>query len=484
MSTDRIMFTSKHVRPLPTALLTPVLLAGGLFLFTACDSGGVLTDNSGSEETTLISGTVTDGSGSGSNASTLHKRLSKASVGNATVSAIRLKDDGSAVKLDATTKTESDGSFELEVQRQTEGATIVVKAEKSESDFSSGVGVQITDVASTTAQPMTPETTAEAQVAKTLNAQAGGAERASEALADAAALVDDEVASAILSGDTAPSTIASLAQSMDEAREGYASSAEESIDEDAVAQAQQDAYASLQDALATASDSTDRAEALGAFEEAMAASYEEGGASAQLQAEIQQAGTQIALEVVETSLLPTAADQGLQRRAAALRFIATGTSIESTIADKGTGSNLKSDLKSAGETLVETVRTASSASEIQAATSTYRKTVREAVESEFNMSGTDVLKGFADLQTALDTLSGALTPALSTNGALQVNEGAVSNAFQQFHQNGVQAVKGAYTDRGVQPGPARGAAQVVVKLGGGVSSSTITSPPPPPPPLP
>ncbi|MEF8938238.1 MAG: hypothetical protein V5A22_00220 [Salinivenus sp.] len=433
----------------------------GLFL-VGCDGGGALQDSTTTDETTVVSGTVTDG---GTAKSHRTAARSKATVGGATVSAVLLKNDGSTEALDATTTTESDGTFELEIARQTAGATVIVTAEKSGTGFSSSVGVQIADPAATEAQPMTPETAAEAQVATEINAQAEGSERADEALADAAALVDNDVASAILSGETAPENIAGLARSMDQAAEGYASDAGPEIPESDVAAAEADAYEKLQAALATASDSADRAQALSAFEQAMASSYEAAGASKQLQAEISQTGTQVALSAVGASALPDAAQRGLERRATVLRAIATGGAIEGTIANKGTGSDVSGPLASARETLVEAVRSADTASEIRAATEDYRSSVKGQLATGFNMSEADVQDGFDNLQSALDALDGALDTAIAANSDLEADAGAVSNAFQNYYENGVQTVTGVYSDRGMKAGPADAAAKVTAKVG-------------------
>ncbi len=451
-----------------TSAFTAALLAVSLVALGACDSGGALSDSDQTtdDQTTTLSGTVTSENTSKASAATLSKTSTAAGpVENATVSAVRLNEDGSTTELDATTETDADGTFQLKVERQTDGATIVVKAEKSSSGFSSSVGVQVTDPTSTTAQPMTPETHAEAQVATEMETQAAGAEPASEALADAAALVDNDVASAILSGDTAPSEIAGLARSMDEAADDYAGDAETSVDESAVAEAETKAYEKLQAALATASDSADRAQALSAFEDAMAASHEAGGASEQLQAEITQTGTQVALSAANADALPSAAERGLERRATVLRAIATGGSVEQTAANKGTGGDVGGPLASARETLVSEVRSAGSVSEIQSAVSDYRSSVKSELETGFNMGATDVQDGFDNLQSALDALNGALDTAITTTDGLEVNADAVSSAFQSFYSNGEQAVKDVYSNRGMQAGPAGAAADITAKVG-------------------
>ncbi len=432
----------------------------------ACDTGGTLSDGDDStndemtpKETTTISGTVNDGNTS----KALAKSQAKTAVADATISAVAVKEDGSTVELEASTQTDSDGTYELDVERQTKGATIVVQAEKSSTDFSSSVGIQVTDTASTSAHPMTPETHAEAQVAMASNAEAGDAENPAEALADAAALVDNDVANAILSGDVAPSEISSLAQSMDQTREDYANDAGTEISGQDVAHAEQSAYENLQSALATASDSADRAEALQAFEEGMASAYEEAGASTDLQAEIEQAGTQVALSAIDASSLPDAAQRGLERRATVLRSIATGASLEDTFANSGSSEDATNAVAADRDSLVEAVRSASSLSEIETARSTFQQEVKSHMETGFNMRPADVQSGFDNLQTSLDALDQALNTAVSSTG--DVNTDAVSNAFQQFYENGGSTVEGVYANQGMQQGAGSAAAKITTRIG-------------------
>jgi hypothetical protein len=444
------------------AHVTATLIMGGLLVLGGCDSGGAMEeDPSTTEKTTTLSGTITADGGS-SNLRTKDARLNS-SVGGATVTAVRLNDDGSQTALDDTTESNSDGSFKLEVKQQSEGATVVVKAVKSETNFSSSVGVQVTDKASTTAQPMTDETAAEAQVATSLNEKAGDAENATEALADAATLVDNDVASAILSGDTAPENVADLARSMEETREDYANDAGASVTESDVANEEQDAYETLQQALANASSNAERAEAQEAFDAAMASSYEDAGASTDTQAEIQQAGTKVALNAVDASSLPDAAARGLERRATVLRAIATGESVESTIDSEGAGSGVGDEMKADRSALLDSVRTAASRADIDEARTAYRDSAKANLEEAFNMGPTDVQKGFDNLQTALDNLNGALSDAISATD--NVDAGAVSDAFQTYYENGVQTVQQVYSDRGAQSGPANSAAKVTSKVG-------------------
>ena len=73
---------------------------------------------------------------------------------------------------------------------------------------------------------------------------------------------------------------------------------------------------------------------------------------------------------------------------------ATGGAVEATIANKGTGTDVSSPLRSARETLVEALRSTDSRSEIEVAVSDYRSAVKDHLATGFDMSATDVQKGF------------------------------------------------------------------------------------------
>ncbi len=427
-------------------LLVPLLLVGSLLVVTACDSGG----STGSS--TELSGTVTD------DGSATTSAKSKAAVDGATVTAVRLNDDGSTTALDASATTDSDGAFTLTVDRQSDGATLIVKAEKDGENFSSSVGVQVTDPSATEAQPMTPETDAEAQV--TMDLAANSDDQASEALADAAVLVDNEVANAILSGNTSPQDIADVARSMDETKEQYAGDAGTSVNEDNVAENEQEAYETLQTALAKGAN---QSEALKNFEEAMASSYEDAGASADLQAEIQQTGTKVALSALDNVSLPDAAERGLKRRTTVLQAISVGTSVEQTIGNNGDGNagTARGDLEEARSTLLANIRDAST--DIDDEVSKYRDKIKSNVAEGF--SSADVDNGFDNngLNTAVTELEGALDTAISTTDGLDVNAGQVSTAFDTFYSNGRSAVQTVYEGGGMSSGPANAAAKATVK---------------------
>lgn len=462
--------TNRHVSDPRSALSLLALVVPLALILVGCDSGGPMADG----ETTTISGQVTSSDTKASDtklySTDTKAKATHSGVEGATVTAVRLHADGSTADLSGEVTTDADGSYSIEIEKQAPGAVVLIEAEKSSADFRSSVAVSVTNASETKAQPMTPETHAEAQVYAEAESSDEDAEGSGEdpsagtSLADVAALVDNDVASAILSGSTAPQDIASVVRAQQATEAAYNEQAEEGASPDAVAQAKTDAYEQLQSALATASDSADRARALEAFEEAMASAHVEAGASASVEAEIQQVGAGLTDELIAS--LPQEAQEGLLRRSQIQSGLSVAASVSKAYDKAGVSSGVASEVQSAQQELVGALRSAESLSDIRSATDNFRSAVKTSIgdsfaaDASFAADQSTVTDAYDNLQSAISTLEDALSTATSSTG--DANADAVASAFDQFYSNGLSTVQEIYTQSGVPQAHSQASARATV----------------------
>lgn len=454
--------TSRKAVPTLTELSHFGILLALLFGLTmaGCDSTGV--GGGGGADSATISGRVTDNSSSGSSAllassKAARARASQGGVEGAVVTAVRVRADGSTRPLEGEATTNASGEFTINVKG--EGATDVVRLKaEGENGFSSSVIVQVDGKSQLSAQPMTAETKAEAEVFLEAKAE----DEASSPMkgvtaADVALRVNADAASAINAGATAAEEVAAAIAASVRAETQMNGTAEGGAEAEAVADVKADLFAELQSGLATASSANARARVVSDFENGMANLFVEAGGSAESQAQSRQASTSIMIEF--SGEASSNAELGLRRQAELLRAEATARAEEAIFEAEGASSSTIDALVQARQQLKADIRAASSTSAMVEAHSAFEAEVKSQMEAAFGLSSALITAAETKIEGNVETLFAALA---DVGGVLSGVVETTINAYSSFYSNAQAAAEASFEGSVNSKSTAEAAAEALV----------------------
>lgn len=438
-----------------------LLLAGGLTL-AGCDSSG------GGEAgpSTEVSGQATTQESSSGSSSTnaVTYAPTEAGVEGAVVTASSIGANGSTNALAGEATTDANGEFQLTATGQ--GADGVLRLDADgEGGYSSSVLAWVGGRSSVDAQPMTAETDAESEVylaAKSEDEASSHAEGVTAA--DVTVYVDANAAADINAGETPSDEVASAIAAAIEAEAQHNGKAEGGASTSAVADVKADAFHTLQSSLAAASDASARAEAIAAFEDAMANIYVEAGSSEESQAESRQASTSVMIEVSANA--SSGAAFGLQKQAELLRAEATARAQEAILKAQGASQATIDALVDARQQLTSDIRAAADVQAIVEAKDLYEAEAKAQMEAAFDISSTAIENGEAAIEGSLDALFSNLSEIISSAGLIA--DGAVDmalSAYGTFYTDAQADAKASFeSDTTLSEEKAEAAAEALVYL--------------------
>lgn len=450
--------TSSLLRRLP---LFGVFLALAVGMVVAgCDS-----ESPTDVESATMSGQVTNNSSSGGSSSSgsSSKRASasatsKAGVEGAVVTGAAAEANGQVSPLDGEATTDANGEFTITVEG--EGATGLVRLEaEGDGGFSSSTIAQVGGQSEVSSQPMTAETDAEADVYLEAKAEDDASSHAEGVTAaDVSVYVNGETAADINGGGTASSDVAAAIASSVEAESQANAEADGGIGAGALADAKASAFADLQSSLGAATSAGARAEAVAAFEDAMANLYVEAGGSEESQCENRQASTSIMIEF--SAEASSDAELGLRRQAELLRAEATARAQEAIFEAQGASEATLDALVDAREQLKADIRTATSVEAIIEAKGTYETDVKTQMESTFEVSSMTITNAESEIETSLSALFSSLT---DLTGLLSNTVDVALSAYDTYYTDAQASAQAAF-EAELEASQAEAAAKALVYL--------------------
>lgn len=409
-------------------IATLALLVVGLAV-VGCDTTGV-GDETDDPPSTEISGQATDDRSSKETISgrESEKVIPKAAVEGAVVTATAVSADGTTRSLDGEATTNADGEFTLEASGTGADQVIRLHAE-GEEEYTSGSVVLVDGENEVRTQPLTGETKAEADVYTEAKATDGASDhRNGVTPADVTVYVDGDAAASINSGATSASDVATAIAASVEAESEAITDSEDGANPDDVSNAKASAFAQFQSDLATTENTEERAQAVAAFEDAIANLYVDAGASEESQAQSRQVGTSVMIEF--STEMPDDGELGLRKQSELLRAEATARAQEAIFEAQGASSATMDALVNAREQLKADIRAATSVDAIVSAKSDYSAEVTSQMESTFDVSATTVAEAESAVEASVSALLSALSEIEGVLGsAVDVTKSAYSTYY-------------------------------------------------------
>lgn len=433
------------------------LVLGAGLVVVGCDSSGVGPGSDGDDESTTITGQVTDGSSAGSSAAK-GTAPSKAGVEGATITAVRVHSDGTTTELDGEATTNADGEFTITVEGDGASSGVVQLDAEGENEFSSSVLVWVDGQSNVQAQPMTAETAAEADVYLEAKSEDGASSHTQGVTAaDVAFYVTADVASGMDAGEPSSGDLAAAITSSVDAETQMNGEADEGAATEAVAEAKAELYTDLQSNLAVAESAEVGAQVVADFEDAMANLYVEAGGSAESQGQCRQASTSIVIEF--SGDVSGEAAVGLRKQAELVRAEATARAEEALFEAQGASGATIDALAQARQQLKTDIRTASSVDAMVDAHSTYEAEVKSQMETTFGLSTAAIAAAETEIEGSLETLFTALA---ELTGALNGAADAAVNAYTSFYSNAQATAKSSFEATTDSEGTAEAAARALL----------------------
>jgi hypothetical protein len=395
--------------------ISMLFLVSGALLVAGCDSDSSPTSPGSNGETT-ISGRVTDDAGF----------AKRADVEDAEVRAEEVDDDGTMRPADGQTTTDENGAYTLETDA--DARIMVVTAEKGSFESRTLV-VRQAGEDELSAMEMNAETRAEARVYAEAKQQDSDEEPVTPG--DVALHVDARTAAEIESNNASDAQVAAAVRAAAEAEMRYLAESGSATSEQMSGSVENktNAFIQLQSALTAGADAS---AAMDAFSSSMSNAYVDAGIDEHANAEARQTAALVIQNL--SSGLSENARFALRQHAELLAATSTSAAVESQFAAETGLETEAAAVASAGADLRESIASASSEAEINAAWASFESETMSQLSAGISLGSTLL----ATVESSLAALRADFENSIS--GATSVD--AFVQAKSTFHSDARSEIEG------------------------------------------
>ncbi len=411
---------SKYLPAILVSIFSIIFVAG------CSDNNNPVNDNHGS--TSKVQGRVTDNSGFQKVNGT------ESSVQGATVILARVKADGSLETVsNANVQTDANGHFTIETNVDGE-SNLVVVATKSSSEWKAIVSATVKNGITVYAPPLNDESTVEAEVYANIIASGN----ANATFADIASTINSDIAAQVKSNTTAIELLATSINAEADAKVKTFTSTEVSGTQSewqAIANARAQVQAQLERDLFVASNQSDIDAAFESYTNATIISYQNAGLDVSAYGKVYEAASRVLLN--SATSINASVKFAIQKRIALVKAKIINFIIQAKFTAMGAAQAQMTALITAAVTLNDSIKTATTFSEIITAFDNYHTAVINELKITLGTNGT--------LITTIESNIAGFKATLESSVSFTVSIDVVVNAYVKFYADIEASVESTLT---------------------------------------